>query len=156
MCDAWTLLFCAPSIWKSWIRPCFFIFAFPLMNLWYTGIFSPLWKCCLFLYFVSMDQTNMRAIYTGIKKPEFFWHSGFLLEVARQLPLNTAKNQNRKTHLWSVVFWNSAGFSLFFCQCKRSLPSRRYYLGFWSHGMWPSDRGSPAARDVLRTPYGER
>ena len=32
-----------------------------------------------------------RAVYTGIQKPEFFSHSGFSLEVARQLPLNTAK-----------------------------------------------------------------
>ena len=49
-----------------------------------------------------------RAIYTCIKNPVF------LLEAARQLPLNTAKNPNRKTHLRSVVFWNSAGFSLVF------------------------------------------
>ena len=28
---------------------------------------------------------HMRAVYTGIKKPEFFSHSGFSLEVARQL-----------------------------------------------------------------------
>ena len=55
-----------------------------------------------------------RAIYTGIKKPEYFSHSVFSLEVARQLPLNTAKNPNRKTHLRSVVFWNSTGFSVFF------------------------------------------
>ena len=95
---------------------------------------------------------NSRAVYTGIKKPEFFSHTGFSLEVDRQLPLNTAKNLNRKTHLWSVVYWNSAGFSLFFCQCKRSLPSHRYYWGFWSHRTWPSAE-SPAARDVLRTIY---
>ena len=94
-----------------------------------------------------------RAVYTGIKKPEFFSHSGFLLEVARQLPLNTAKNPNWKTHLRSVVFWNSAGFSLVFCQCKRLLPSHRCYSGFWSRGTWPSAESS-AARDVLRTVKG--
>ena len=39
-----------------------------------------------------------RAVYTGIKKKhEFFSHSGFSLEVARQLPLNTAKNRIEKT-----------------------------------------------------------
>ena len=97
---------------------------------------------------------NNRAVYTGIKKPEFFSHSGFSLEVARQLPLNTAKNPNRKTHLRSVFLWNSAGFSLVFCQCKRLLPSHRYYSGFWSRGTWPSVE-SPAARDVLRTMYGQ-
>ena len=37
-----------------------------------------------------------RAVYTGIKKPEFFSHSGFSLEVARQLPLNTAKKPESK------------------------------------------------------------
>ena len=96
-----------------------------------------------------------RAVYTGIKKPEFFSHSVFLLEVARQLPINTAKNPNKKTHLRSVVFWNSAGFSLVFSQCKRLLPSHQYYSGLWSRGTWPSAE-SPAARDVLRTTYGQR
>ena len=70
---------------------------------------------------------------------------GFSLKVARQLPLNTPKKPNRKTHLRSVIFWNSAEISLVFCQCKRSLQSRRYYSGFWSRGTWPSaespDRG---------------
>ena len=36
------------------------------------------------------------AVYTCIKKPESFSHSGFSLKVARQLPLNTPKNLNRK------------------------------------------------------------
>ena len=85
------------------------------------------------------------AVYTGIKKPESFSHSGFSLKVARQLPLNTPKTPNWKTHLRSVIFWNSAEISLVFCQCKRSLQSRRYYSGFWSRGTWPSvespDRG---------------
>ena len=89
------------------------------------------------------------AVYTGIKKPESFSHSGFSLKVARQLPLNTPKNPNRKTHLRSVIFWNSAKISLVFCQCKRSLQSRRYYSGFWSRGTWPSAE-SPDC-DVMRT-----
>ena len=54
------------------------------------------------------------AVYTGIKKPESFSHSGFSLKVAGQLPLNTPKNLNRKTHLRSVIFWNSAEISLVF------------------------------------------
>ena len=90
-------------------------------------------------------EWKIRAVYTCIKKPESFVHSGFSWEFARQLPLNTAKNPNRKTNLRSVIFWNSAGFSGFFCQCKRLLQSRRYYSGFWSRGTWPSaespDRG---------------
>ena len=84
---------------------------------------------------LSVDNS---AVYTCIKKPESFSHSGFSLKVARQLPLNTPKNPNRKTHLRSVIFWNSAEISLVFCQCKRSLQSRRYYSGFWSRGTWPS------------------
>ena len=92
---------------------------------------------------------KISAVYTGIKKPESFSHSGFSLKVARQLPLNTPKNPNRKTHLRSVIFWNSAEISLVFCQCKRSLQSRRYYSGFWSRGTWPSAE-SPD-RDVMRT-----
>ena len=79
------------------------------------------------------------------QKPESFSHSSFSLKVARQLPLNTKKKTNRKTHLRSVIFWNSAEISLVFAKCKRSLQSRRYYSGFWSRGMWPSaespDRG---------------
>ena len=65
---------------------------------------------------------KVRAVYTGIKKPEFFSHSGFSLEVARQLPLNTAKNLNRKTHLRSVVVWYSAGLSLVFANVNARSP----------------------------------
>ena len=94
---------------------------------------------------LELWKSHISAVYTCIKKPESFSHSGFSLKVARQLPLNTPKNPNRKTHLRSVIFWNSAKISLFFCQCKRSLQSRRYYSGFWSRGTWPSaespDRG---------------
>ena len=93
----------------------------------------------------AFSPAHFSAVYNGIKKPESFSHSGFSLKVARQLPLNTPKNPNRKTHLRSVIFWNSAEISLVFCQCKRSLQSRRYYSGFWSRGTWPSaespDRG---------------
>ena len=83
------------------------------------------------------------------KKPRVFITFRFSLEVPRQLPLNTAKNPNRKTHLRSVVFWNCASFSLVFCQCKRLLPSHRYYLGFWS-------AESPATYCALLTVKGEK
>ena len=79
------------------------------------------------------------------KNPESFVHSGFSWEVARQLPLNTAKNPNRKTHLRSGIFWNSAGFSGVFANVNACSNLAGYYLGFWSHGTWPSaespDRG---------------
>ena len=97
------------------------------------------------LWWFLYCENHYSAVYTGIKKTESFSHSGFSLKVARQLPLNTPKNPNQKTHLRSVIFWNSAKISLVFCQCKRSLQSRRYYSGFWSRGTWPSaespDRG---------------
>ena len=100
------------------------------------------WSWC---HFVGNWIFHISAVYTCIKKPKSFSHSGFTLKVARQLPLNTPKNPNRKTHLRSVIFWNSAEISLVSCQCKRSLQSRRYYSGFWSRGTWPSaespDRG---------------
>ena len=54
------------------------------------------------------------AVYTGIKKPESFSHSGFLLKVARQLPLNTPKNLNKKPHLRSVIFETPPKFHWFF------------------------------------------
>ena len=96
-------------------------------------------------YILHLINTRDKCRLHWHQKPESFSHSGFLLIVARQLPLNTPKNPNRKTHLRSVIFWNSAEISLVFCQCKRSLQSRRYYLGFWSRGTWPSaespDRG---------------
>ena len=88
----------------------------------------------------------IRAVYTCIKKNESFVHSGFLWEVARQLPLNTAKNLYRKTHLRSRIFWNSAGFSGFFANVNACSNLAGYYSGFWSRGTWPSaelpDRGS--------------
>ena len=68
----------------------------------------------------------------------------FSLEVARQLPLNTAKDLNRKPPP-KCGFFKHCQFSLVFCQCKRSLPPRRHYSGFWSRGTWPS-RDSYAAR----------
>ena len=79
------------------------------------------------------------------KNPNLSCIRVFRWKLPRQPPLNTPKNPNRKTHLRSVIFWNSAEISLVFCQCKRSLQSRRYYSGFWSRGTWPSaespDRG---------------
>ena len=119
------------------------------------GVYCNIRVDCLFFFFFFSFEIS--AVYTGIKKPESFSHSGFSLKVARQLPLNTPKNPNWKTHLRSVIFWNSAEISLVFCQCKRSLQSRRYYSGFWSRGTWPSaespDRGP---RRNAHGVYGQR
>ena len=95
-------------------------------GLW-KGFLHSWFRVC---FFKDFQTTFFRAIYTCIKKPESFVHSGFSWEVARQLPLNTAKNPNWKTHLRSRIFWNSPGFSGVFCQCKRLLQSRRVLFGF--------------------------
>ena len=46
----------------------------------------------------------------------------FSLEVARQLPLNSAKNLNRKTHLRSAIFKNPASFLLVFANVSAHSP----------------------------------
>ena len=126
--------------WHAWKH-----LAFIFISLWNGESYINCWYNYCKLKKISIKEINCSAVYTCIKKPESFSHSGFSLKVARQLPLNTPKNPNRKTHLRSVIFWNSAEISLVFCQCKRSLQSRRYYSGFWSRGTWPSaespDRG---------------
>ena len=108
---------------------------------------------CISITFQLVDKmqaegafTHNRAVYTCIRKPESFVHSGFSWEVARQLPLNTAKNPNRKTHLRSRIFWNTAGFSgFFFANVNACSNLAGYYSGFWSSDTWPSaespDRG---------------
>ena len=70
----------------------------------------------------SMPYVYIRAVYTGIKKNEFFSHSGFLLEVARQLPEATTPKTAKKPPPKCFFCWNSAGFSLFFCQLNACSP----------------------------------
>ena len=105
-----------------------------------------MYGCLMTVFSNLLSNRVISAVYTGIKKPESFSHSGFSLKVARQLPLNTKKKKkDRKTHSAAWFFETPPKFHWFFCQCKRSLQSRRYYSGFWSRGMWPSaespDRG---------------
>ena len=81
-------------------------------------------KTGLKMLIIGKELIN-RAVYTCIKNPESFVHSGFSWEVARQLPLNTAKHPMANVNACS----NLAG----------------YYSGFWSRDTWPSaespDRG---------------
>ena len=100
--------------------------------------------------FYSRMQFKTSAVYTGIKKPESFSHSGFSLKVARQLPPKHSKKTESKNHLRSVIFWNSAEISLVFCQCKRSLNLAGIF-GFLVTCTWPSAESPDAARDVMRT-----
>ena len=91
-----------------------------------------------------------RAVYTGIKKPRVFLTFRFSLEVARQLPLNTAKTWIKNPPPKCGFLKLRLFFTVFFANINARLPSHRYYSGFWSRGTWPSAE-SPAARDVLRT-----
>ena len=111
-------------------------------------------KLCLFITLTKSSESKnftISAVYTGIKKNESFSHSGFLLKVARQLPLNTPKNPNRKTHLRSVIFWNSAEISLVFCQCN-ARSNLAGIIRVFGHVVRDLQRNHPtAARDVMRT-----
>ena len=96
-------------------------------------------------------RNNISAVYTCIKKPESFSHSGFSLKVARQLPLNTPKNPNRKTHLRSEIFWNSAEISLVFSNVN-ARSNLAGIIRVFGHVVRDLQRNHPtAARDVMRT-----
>ena len=56
------------------------------------------------------------------KKTEFFSHSGFSLEVARQLPLNTAKNPNEKPTSEVWFFETPPVFHWFFANVNACSP----------------------------------
>ena len=98
-----------------------------------------------------------RAVYTCIKKPESFVHSGFSWEVARQLPLNTAKNLNRKTHLRSGIFETPPVFQVFFANVNACSNLAGIYIRVFGHVVRDLLQNHPtAARDVMRTTYGQR
>ena len=83
---------------------------------------------------VSHQNSLCSAVYTGIKKPESFSHSGFLLKAPKHSKKPESKNPPPQRDFLKLA---PPKFQ-FFCQCKRSLQSRRYYSGFWSRGTWPS------------------
>ena len=88
-----------------------------LANWWWQEFHQNEWLICIMN--VSCEtiwkrgRWNIRAVYTGIKKPEFFSHSGFSLEVARQLPLNCKKNWIEKPT--SEVFFFFLTLPVFHC-----------------------------------------
>ena len=118
-----------------------------------TVLTNQVWKLLIVLFKVTNTGALTSAVYTGIKKPKSFSHSGFSLKVARQLPLNTPKNLNRKTHLRSVIFWNSAKISLVFCQFYVNARSNLAgIIRVFGHVVRDLQRNHPtAARDVMRT-----
>ena len=91
------------------------------------------------------------AVYTCIKKPESVSHLGFSLKVARQLPLNTPKNPNRKTHLRSVIFETPPKFHWFFANVN-ARSNLAGIIRVFGHVVRDLQRNHPtAARDVMRT-----
>ena len=101
------------------------------------------------LLVINISELIISAVYTCIKKPESFSHSGFSLKVARQLPLNTPKNLNRKTHLRSVIFFETPPkFHWFFANVN----ARSNLAGIIWFFLRDLQRNHPtAARDVMRT-----
>ena len=63
---------------------------------------------------IQSTKSNLSAVYTGIRKPESFSHSGFLLKVARQLPLNTPKTRIEKPTSAAWFFETPPKFHWFF------------------------------------------
>ena len=129
-----------------------------ILMLAYRGGESEIFLWCMKLFLQSIKLAkcflyfcDKRAVYTCIKNPESFVHSGFSWEVARQLPLNTAKNPNRKTHLRSRIFWNSAGFSGVFANVN-TCSNLAGIIQVFGHALRDLRRNHPtAARDVMRT-----
>ena len=106
--------------------------------------------CQVYIFIIS-------AVYTCIKKPESFSHSGFLLKVARQLPLNTPKNPNRKIQPIYVSKWffeySVSKISLIMCQYKRIVQWLTMLLRIIIALKWYVNlqRKHPtASRDVMR------
>ena len=65
------------------------------------------------------------AVYTGIKKPESFSHSGFFVESCYATsPKHCQKNPNRKTHLRSV----------FLARKEHARKNREFHTGFLPSG----------------------
>ena len=76
----------------------------------------------------------------------------FSLKVARQLPLNTKKKTNRKTHLRSVIFWNSTEISLFFFANVNARSNLAGIIRVFGHVIRDLQRNhQTTARDVMRT-----
>ena len=100
---------------------------------------------------IADEYFQIRAVYTGIRNPESFSHSGFSLKVARQLPLNTPKNLNRKTHLRSVIFETPPKFHWFFANVN-ARSNLAGIIRVFGHVIRDLQRNHPTtARDVMRT-----
>ena len=93
------------------------------------------------------------AVYTCIKKPESFSHSGFSLKVARQLPLNTPKkNESKNPPPMQRDFLKlRRNFTGFFTNVN-ARSNLAGIIRVFGHVVRDLQRNHPtAARDVMRT-----
>ena len=97
-----------------------------------------------------------RAVYTCIKKPESFVHSGFSWEVARQLPLNTAKKTRIKKPTSGVGFFKTPPVFQGFFANVNACSKLAGIIWVFGHVVRDLLRNHPtAARDVMHTTYGQ-
>ena len=96
-------------------------------------------------------KSIISAIYTCIKKPESFSHSGFSLKVARQLPLNTKKKRIEKPTSAVRFFETPPKFHWFFANVN-ARSNLAGIIQVFGHVVRDLQRNHPtAARDVMRT-----
>ena len=101
--------------------------------------------------FVLQSSWHNSAVYTGIKKPESFSHSGFSLKVARQLPLNTKKKRIEKPTSAAWFFETPPKFHWFYANVN-ARSNLAGIIRVFGHVIRDFHRNHPtAARDVMRT-----
>ena len=110
----------------------------------------------------SLDACNLQhkqnwnpywsAVYTCIKKPESFSHSGFSLKVARQLPLNTKKKKRIEKPTSAAWFFETPlKFHWFFANVN-ARSNLAGIIRVFGHVVRDLQRNHPtAAHDVMRT-----
>ena len=96
--------------------------------------------------------SHFSAVYTCIKKPESFSHSGFSLKVARQLPLSTKKkNESKNPSPQCDFFETPPKFHWFFANVN-ACSNLAGIIRVLGHVVRDLQRNHPtAARDVMRT-----
>ena len=98
---------------------------------------------------ITIDSS---AVYTCIKNPESYSHSGFSLKVARQLPLNTKKKNESKNPPPQRDFLKlRRNFTGFFANVN-ARSTLAGIIQVFDHVARDLQRNHPtAARDVMRT-----
>ena len=105
------------------------------------------WRVNIFFHI-----SQISAVYTGIKKPESFSHSGFSLKVARQLPLNTPKKPESKKPTFAAWFFETPPKFHWFFANVNARSNLAGIIRVFGHVIHDLQRNHPtAARDVMRT-----